>query len=156
MKNSIPLLVCTILLLSMNPSALAQETVTKIKKFKPPHVQAQLGIRHNGDSVVLAEAVQLVALPLKVVDSGKDDYTIVNYHFAYHQKNFVIDPETGDVVETYTLEASPFRLTPLPDLWVENIRSSLKKGERLHYFDILVKDDKGRIFKAPDLIITVK
>lgn len=143
-------------LLSITSPVAAQNRTPKSKTFTPPKVQTILGIRHNGDSVYLEEAVQLAGVPLKVADSSGNEYAVYYYHFAYRQKSFLQDPESGKVIENFTLVSSPFYDTPLPDVWVENMQASLKKGEQLHFFDILVKDKQGRTFRAPELIITVK
>lgn len=137
-------------------TAVTAQQVKTVPKFKPPVVNTYLGIRQNGDSVLMEEALQLVALPLKIIDKDKNLYKVVTYQFAYKKKSAIENEETGNLQTTFTLVADRFNATPLPALWIKNIQEGLKTREELFFFDILVEDGQGRKFMAPDLKITVK
>ena len=49
-----------------------------------------------------------------------------------------------------------FTVTPVPAIWQTNIAETLKKGESLYFFDIIVLDKQGRRFFAPELNITIQ
>jgi hypothetical protein len=49
-----------------------------------------------------------------------------------------------------------FKTTPLPKVWVDNLKNGFQKDEELYFFDIIVKDNKDRKFFAPDLKITIQ
>lgn len=136
----------------------AQDKVTIVKgpKFKPPVVQTSLGLHHNGDMVTADEAVRLVALPLEITDKSGVSYAVDTYRFLYRQKNYFRDEETGRPDSTFSIVADRFSATPLPEIWIDNIRARLQKGEQLYFFDIIVKDKQGRIFFAPEIKITVQ
>lgn len=137
--------------------AVAQKTViTKVTKFKPPVVQTFLGINTNGASVTKEEALQLIALPLKITDAKKNAYTIDSYQFLYKRKSVVQDEETGKKQSTFTTISDKFKATPLPEVWIDNLKGGFQKDEELYFFDIVVKDNTGRIFSAPDLKITIQ
>ena len=134
-----------------------QKTViTKIAKFKPPVVKTFLGVNQNGASVTQDEAVQLITLPLKITDDKNNLYPIESYQFLYRKKSFVQDEETGKALPSFTIQSSLFTATPLPKIWVDNLKNSLQKEEQLYFFDIVVKDKEGRKFFAPELKITIK
>lgn len=133
-----------------------KETIIKEPKFKPPVVKTYLGVNQNGAQVTVDEGVQLAGLPLKITDAEKNQYTIDSYQFLYRQKSYILDDETGKKKEVYTISADRFNSTPLPKVWVDNIRQRLQSGEQLYFFDIVVKDKKGREFFAPELKITIK
>lgn len=133
-----------------------KETIIKEPKFKPPVVKTYLGVNQNGTQVTVDEGVQLAGLPLKITDAEKNQYTIDSYQFLYRQKSYILDDETGKKKEVYTISADRFNSTPLPKVWVDNIRQRLQSGEQLYFFDIVVKDKKGREFFAPELKITIK
>ncbi|MDE3182201.1 MAG: hypothetical protein KGM16_02170 [Bacteroidota bacterium] len=158
MKLMIRLFLCIFMLSSFNAVSFAQDktTITKEPKFKPPVVKTYLGVNQNGAQVVVDEGVQLVGLPLKVVDAKNNPYTIDSYQFLYKQKSFIRDDETGKKEEVFTIAADRFNATPLPKVWVDNIRRRLQKDEQLYFFDIVVKDKQGRKFFAPELKITIK
>ena len=158
MKLMIRIFLCIFMLSSFNAVSFAQDktTITKEPKFKPPVVKTYLGVNQNGAQVVVDEGVQLVGLPLKVVDAKNNPYTIDSYQFLYKQKSFIRDDETGKNEEVFTIAADRFNTTPLHKVWVDNIRRRLQKDEQLCFFDIVVKDKQGRKFFAPELKITIK
>ena len=138
-------------------TSFAQESnITKVPKFKPPAVKSYLGINTTGASVTIDEANQLIALPLKITDDAKNVYSVQSYGFVYRRKGVVQDEETGRKNVTFTTLADKFQTTPLPKVWVDNLKNGFQKDEQLYFYDILVKDDKGRKFFAPDLKITLK
>ena len=130
--------------------------ITKVPKFKPPVVKSYLGINTNGATVTKEEASQLIALPLKITDDKKNIYTIDSYHFLYKRKGVIQDEETGRKSTTFTNVADLFKTTPLPKVWIENLKDGFQKDEELYFFDIVVKDSKNRKFFAPDLKITIQ
>jgi hypothetical protein len=137
--------------------AVAQKPViVKVAKFKPPVVQTFLGINTNGAAVAKEEADQLIALPLKITDAKKNTYKIDSYQFLYKRKSVVQDEETGKKQSTFTIVSDRFKTTPLPGVWIDNIKGSFQKDEELYFFDIVVKDNTGRIFSAPELKITIQ
>ena len=115
-----------------------------------------LGINENGAHVTVDEGTQLVGLPLKITDAKNNQYTIVSYQFLYRQKSWILDDETGKKEQVFTISADRFNSTPLPKVWIDNIRQRLQKDEQLYFFDIVVKDKDGRQFFAPELKITIK
>ena len=156
MKISI-LLFFTFLFISAPFATVAQKPViTKVAKFKPPVVQTFLGINTNGAAVTKEEAAQLIALPLKITDAKKNNYMIDSYQFLYKRKSVIQDEETGKKQSTFTLVSDRFKATPLPKIWIDNLEGGFQKDEVLYFFDIVVKDNTGRIFSAPELKITIQ
>ncbi|HXR83058.1 MAG TPA: hypothetical protein VN722_02030 [Hanamia sp.] len=157
MKN-LKYLLLIFFLLAICPISFAQqkEVITKVPKFKPPIVKTFLGINQNGAQVTVDEANQLVGLPLKVVDAKNNVYPIVSYQFLYRQKTIIVNDETGKKEVAFTIVADRFQTTPLPKVWIDNIKGRLQKDEQLYFFDIVVKDKEGRDFSAPELKITIK
>ncbi len=133
-----------------------KQVITKVAKFKPPVVKTFLGVNQNGASVTADEAAQLIALPLKITDDKNNNYTIDSYQFLYRKKGAIQDEETGKVQTTFTIQASRFEATPLPKIWIDNLKDGFQKDEQLYFFDIVVKDKEGRRFFAPELKITIK
>jgi hypothetical protein len=157
LKLPVKIFLCFFLLTcSGNLFAQNKEIITKEPKFKPPVVKTFLGVNQNGAQVTVDEGVQLVSLPLKITDAEKNQYAVVSYQFLYRQKSFILNDETGKKEEVYTISADRFKSTPLPKVWVDNIKQRLQNGEQLYFFDIVVKDKNGREFFAPELKITIK
>ena len=137
--------------------AVAQTPVIiKVAKFKPPVVQTFLGINTNGATVTIEEAAQFIALPLKITDAKKNVYVIDSYQFLYKRKSVIQDEQTGVKQSTFTTVSDRFKVTPLPALWIDNLKGGLQKDEQLYFFDIVVRDNAGRIFSAPELKITIQ
>ncbi len=131
-------------------------TTVKVSKFKPPVVTSFLGSNTNGAGVTKEEASELVSLPLQIKDAKGNIYPVLSYQFLYKRKSVVEDEETGKKETTFTTVASRFSATPLPAIWIDNIKDGFQPGEEIFYFDIAVKDNKGREFYAPDLKITIQ
>lgn len=145
-----------VFLVSVSSLAWAQQPqVVKVAKFKPPVVKTYLGNHQNGDSVTAGSASQLLALPLKIMDDKKNEYTIDSYQFLYRKKGVIENEQNGKREITYTISSNRFFATPLTKIWIDNIKDNLKKDEQLYYFDILVKDKQGRKFSAPEIKITI-
>lgn len=157
MKVLIKIFLCIFLWsFSANLFAQQKEIITKEPKFKPPVVTTFLGVNQNGAQVTVDEGVQLVGLPLKITDAKNNQYSVASYQFLYRQKSYIMDDETGKKEQVFTISADRFNSTPLPKVWVDNIKQRLQKGEELYFFDIVVKDKEGRGFFAPELKITIK
>ncbi|MEO9022594.1 MAG: hypothetical protein ABI237_19545 [Ginsengibacter sp.] len=149
---------CFFLLSFLTKVSFAQDTtiITKVPKFKPPVVKTFLGVNLNGAQVTVDEANQLVGLPLKIVDDNNTAYNIDSYQFLYKQKSYVRNDETGEKEVSFTIKSDRFKATPLPKIWIDNIKGQLQTDEQLYFFDIVVKDKKGREFFAPEIKITIK
>lgn len=157
MKLSIKLFLISIVCINTGFASLAQDSViTKVPKFKPPVVKTYLGTNTNGASVAKEEASQLIAMPLKITDEKKNIYAVDSYHFLYKKKGMIQDEETGKKSVTFTNLSDLFKTTPLPKVWVNNIKDGFQKDDELYFFDIIVKDNKNRRFFAPDLKITIQ
>ncbi len=157
MKLSIKLSLITMVFVATGLMSFAQDpAITKVPKFKPPVVKSYLGAKTYGASVSKEEASELISLPLKITDEKKNIYAIDSYHFLYKKKGVIQDEETGKKSTTFTNVSDLFKTTPLPKVWIDNIKDSFQKDDELFFFDIIVKDNKDRKFFAPDLKITVQ
>lgn len=158
MKLILKSFLCVLFFSSFNLNAFSQDStiITKEPKFKPPVVKTYLGVNQNGAEVMVDEGVQLVGLPLKITDAENNQYAIDSYQFLYRQKSYILDDETGKRKTVFTIASDRFTTTPLPKVWIDNIKDKLQAGEELYFFDIVVKDKKGREFFAPELKIMIK
>ena len=130
--------------------------ITKVVKFKPPVVKSFLGINTNGATVTGEEANHLITLPLKITDAQNNIYSIDSYNFLYKRKGVIDDEETGSKQVAFTTVSDVFKTTPLPKIWIDNIQNGFQKSEEIYFFDIVVKDKRGRKFFAPDLKIIIQ
>jgi hypothetical protein len=131
----------------------SDSTVVKIAKFKPPVVQTYLGGYTSDTPRIISadEGKNIIGLYLRVTDKKNNKYTITHYGFSYTRVGVTEDEETGAVSPETDMIADDFTTTPLPPVWAKTIQDTLQKGEELHFYDVIVKDIKGRIFYAPDL-----
>ena len=129
---------------------------TAPQRFKPPKLTCRLGNNMDSAIVTVDEAIQLAKLPLKITDNKNNSYTISSYQCMYTRKAVTEDEGTGKVTPTKSMVADLFKVTPLPDLWKNIISQQIQPGEELYFFDIIVKDAKGRLMFAPNLKIKVK
>lgn len=146
-------LFCTASLVS---NAQEKEVITKVKKFKPPVVQIIWGNSTNNAKVSRDEAIKLLSLPIKIIDSARQNYTVDNYRFLYRSKSIIENEQTGKKEIAFTVTSDKFITTPLSKVWIDNLKNNLLPDEELFFFDVLVKDNLGRLFFAPDLKITIQ
>ena len=130
--------------------------ITTVPKFKPPVVKTFWGVNQNGAKVTVDEASQLIAIPLKITDDKKNVYKIDNYQFLYRKKGAIQDEQTGKIQTAFTIQSARFDSTPLPKIWIDNLKTGFQKDEQLYFFDVMVKDKEGRKFFAPEIKITIQ
>src|ERR1039457_5536256 len=141
MKLSKISILFSVLFVNIGSISFAQNpAITKVAKFKPPIVESYLGKNTNGATVTADEASQLIALSLKITDDKKNIYTIDSYHFLYKRKGVIQDEETGRKSTTFTNVADLFKTTPLPAVWINDLKDGFQKDEELYFFDIVVID----------------
>ena len=160
MSRKLYLFCLPILLLLVTGNTLFAQTtpvITHIHKFKPPVVQTFLG-KDTGTGTLISvdEGKNIISLPLAVKDAKNNSYFISSYSFLYKRVGVVQDEETGKVTSETDAVGQKFTDTPLKDIWVSNIRESLQKGEEFYFYDIIVKDNQGRLFFAPELRLVMQ
>ncbi len=143
-------------MVSMQLTAQTKPAVKPIAKYKVPKLYTQLGSFRDSVSITEEEAENIIAIPLKISDDKKGVYTVSSYQFLYRKKGVTEDEATGKVSPASTIVSSRFKITPLPQTWVNEIREQVKPGEELFFFDVIAKDAQGRVMYAPNLKIMVK
>jgi hypothetical protein len=138
------------------PKPVAKPGATQPQKFRPPKVKTYLGRCTDSIAVTREEAKQLVGLPLRISDAKNVNYSVVSYQFAYTRIAVTEDEATGRVLPTTSLVAEMFKTSPLPELWQENIKATVRNGEQFYFFDVIAKDAQGHLFFAPELKISIR
>ena len=161
MKRYFTYFMLTTLLIMVSSIGIAQPpkktTVKSIIKFKPPAVQTYLGSLTGKEAFAGAEEVKnLITRPLKIAGDKNTLYTLASYQLAYKRIGVTEDEATGKTTPESDMVSGQFNATPLPAIWQINITETLRKGESLHFFDIVVLDKQGRRFFAPELKITIQ
>ncbi len=147
--------------LLLGTGALISQAQTKpaskpMQPFKPPVVRTTLLKYADSAFVSAEEAAQLISFPIKVTDAKNTVYTLASYQFAYKRLIVSEDENTGKAYPSTDMILDRFKTSPLPANWQETIKSTLQKGELLYFFDVAVKDAKGRLFFAPELKIYIR
>lgn len=156
MKTYAGLLFFAVFLCLSQPCCAQNLSKPKDAKFKQPVVAAYLGDKTNGSSITVQQANDLISLPLKVEDKNNNIYIIDSYGFLYKRKGVAEDEQTGQKSINFTSVSDRFKVTPLPKVWIDNIKGNFQKDEELYFFDIVVKDKNNHLFLAPDLKITIQ
>ncbi|MEO8769140.1 MAG: hypothetical protein ABI402_03625 [Ferruginibacter sp.] len=129
--------------------------VIPVTKFKAPKLRTVLDTYKDSVAVSAEEAVRIIGLPLKISDDKKMEYSISSYQFLY-KKAGVTEDEKGEPQPATTISSDRFKISPLPDLWVNLIKEQVHQGEEFYFFDVIAKDAQGRVMYAPNLKITIK
>ena len=133
-----------------------KKPVAVSQKFKAPKLYTSLGSFKDSSFVSVEQGEVIIAMPLKIVDDKKNEYSISSYQFLYRRRVVTEDEKTGKVSPASSISSNRFKTTPLPELWVNTIREELKPGEELYFFDVIAKDAQGRVMYASNLKIMVK
>jgi hypothetical protein len=143
------------LCLMLAGTQLMAQTKPATAPYKVPKLYTQLGEFRDSVSITMAEAEKSVGQELKIFDDKKGVYTVSSYQFLYKKKGVTENEETGKVSPTTTIVSQRFKTTPLPQVWIDNVRQEVKSGEELYFFDVIAKDAQGRVMYAPDFKIKV-
>ena len=133
-----------------------QAQTKPLAKYKVPKLFTQIGGLRDSVSIPVSEAENIIGQPLKIFDDKKGVYTISSYQFLYRKRGVTENEETGKVTPITSIVSSLFKITPLPDTWLTQVREQVKPGEELFFFDVIAKDALGRVMYAPNLKIMVK
>ena len=139
-------------------NATAQKTPNKKpvatqQKFKPPKLHTSLSTYQDSVVVPVEVAENLLSMPLKIYDDKKTEYIVSSYQFMYKKRTVTEDEKTGQVSPASSIVANRFRVTPLPQMWIDQVGQQIKSGEELYFFDVIAKDAEGRIMFASNLKI---
>lgn len=137
-------------------SSLSFAQTKPVVKFKPPQLFTQIGTFRDSVPVTVADAEALLSKPLKVFDGKGGVYSISSYIFVYKRLGVTEDEETGKVSPTSNIIANTFKTTPLPPIWIEQVKEQVKAGDELHFVDVIAKDSKGQVMYAPNIKLIVK
>ena len=131
------------LCLMLAGTQLMAQTKPATAPYKVPKLYTQLGEFRDSVSITMAEAEKSVGQELKIFDDKKGVYTVSSYQFLYKKKGVTENEETGKVSPTTTIVSQRFKTTPLPQVWIDNVRQEVKSGEELYFFDVIAKDAQG-------------
>ena len=121
-----------------------------------PVFKTSLGNLTDTATILVEELSQLIAVPLRVTDDKKNTYPIISYRLLYTKQGVTENEEMTKAMPTSSKASGYFTSTPLPAIWVDNIRQGLKPGEEMLFFDVVVKDPQGKLWFVPSLKIKTK
>lgn len=121
-----------------------------------PVFKTSLGNLSDTATIYVEELMQLLAVPLKVSDDKKNTYPIISYRLLYTKQGVTENEEMTKALPTSSKVSGYFTSTPLPGIWIDNIRQGLKPAEELFFFDIAVRDTKGKLWFVPNLKIKTR
>ncbi len=131
-------------------------TKPQSQKYKLPKLFTTLGTHKDSVTVAREEGIALLAQPLMVMDDKRAVYSISSYQCLYRRQGVTEDEVSGKVSPATSIVTELFRTTPLPDLWKNILTEQLRSGEELFFYDVIVKDDSGRLMFAPTFKIKVR
>ena len=147
---------CLVTAIGQTPKPGKPVARTGMQKFKPPKLYTAISVYTDSIVVSRAEALLLIAQPLRIYDDKKSIYSISTYQFMYLRRSVTENEETGKVTPITSPAINLFRTSPIPLLWRNIITEELKSNEELYFFDVIVKDITGRLMFAPTFKIKIK
>jgi len=155
-KTAFFMLACFFIQSGFAQKPAGKKPATATQKFKPPKLYTTLGSFKDSTGVPLEQALNIIAMPLKIVDDKNTEYRVSSYQFLYKRRVVTEDEQTGKVSPASSILSNRFTSTPLPEIWVNNIGQELKAGEELFFFDVIARDAQGRVINASSLKIIVQ
>ena len=143
------------LMLILIPGIINAQKPAVVKPYKVPQLQTYLSTYTDSTGISAQVATSLIAMPLKVTDTKKQDYKIMHYQLSFKKLGVREDEVTGKMIPTYTMSAEAFTKTPVSAIWIKTIQDLIKKGDELFFFDIIVKDAQGRVMYAPNIKFSI-
>lgn len=129
------------------------EKTVSIPKYKVPKISVILGGFKDSLKLPVEEIKKIIDKPLIITDGTAMKYKVSSYQVLYRQIA-VTEDESGKALPTTSVNNARFTESPLSAIWIKVINEELMKGEQIIFFDIIVKDEKGRVMYAPDLKFT--
>lgn len=129
--------------------------IVHVQKFKPPKLHTTLDNFKDSTSISVDDALRVIGMPLKIYDDKKTEYSVSSYQFLYRKKG-VTEDEDGKLKPTSTISSDRFKVSPLPQLWINLIKEQVKPGEEFYFFDVIAKDTQGRVMYASNLKLTIR
>jgi hypothetical protein len=154
MKNMKLLFVIVVLFISNN--IIAQKPTAKPIKFKPPKLTTMLGIFKDTMNISPAQVEAIIGQALKVVTVKNESYQVTSYQFLYRKIVTTQDDVEGKPYLTTSVKSSLFKISPLPQMWLDAVRELPRPGEEIIFFDVIAKDKEGRYMYAPNLKLIIK
>ncbi len=128
-----------------------------VAKYRPPKLTTSIGNYKDTMFIPVQEAANVMGLPLKITDAKNDVFTVSSYNFVYRQIVTTEDDSlSGKPSYTTSIKSSLFKTTPLPALWLSVIKERPLPGEEYIFFDVIARDDRGRVMYAPNIKLTLK
>ena len=121
-----------------------------VKKIKPK-LTTRLGNYTDSATIGVDELTALILNPLQIADDKKNAYAITTYGLMYTRQGVTENEDLDKTSPATSSISSRFTTTPFPEIWMNNIRSQLKPGEELYFYDVVVKDAQGKLWFAPNL-----
>lgn len=134
----------------------ASAQVTRTKPFRPPVLHTSLHTYRDSGQVPYADMKRLAGMPLVVTDSANKKYRITSFQVMYRRLGVTEVEKTGKIMPSYTFSSARFSGNQLSDLWQKIIREECKPTEHIRFFDVIVKDESGRIMFANDLFLKLR
>lgn len=147
-----PFLLFILILSTVHSSA----QITKVKPFKAPVLHTSMGIYKDSGYVPYQAMRNLASAPLIVTDSANKKYQITSFQVMYRRLGVTENEKTRKVMPAYTFANARFSQNTLSELWQKTIREECKPTESIRFFDIIVKDESGRLMFANELLLKLR
>ncbi|MBY0478286.1 MAG: hypothetical protein K2Q24_11610 [Chitinophagaceae bacterium] len=124
--------------------------------LKPPPLQSFWGSTKGGN-LPLEMVLGIIDSALWVMDDKKVRYRISRFMIVYKSKDKFEDEKTGEIKTRFNITSANFKNSGLlSSIWQKSLYEQIKKDDELMITDIIVQNNKGSYFAAPDIIIRIQ
>ena len=142
------------LLIALSFFAFNANAQQKVKGTKPPAISTSLGEYKDSAGITKEEAKQILKQPLQFKDAKGNEYKVSSYIFLY-KRLMPNETEDGKPYLEPSNISKLFQVSPLPDIWADNVAEQLRAGEELVFADVIVKPKTGPVMYAKTLTLTI-
>jgi hypothetical protein len=108
------------------------------------------------DTLPRPEVLRLLDSALIVRDGNNQKFPVVSFDFTYEKKEPFVNDTTQEVSIYTEYVGDSFKADKISPAWSSRLKESIQKGEVLFFNNIVIRYTGDKLYRAPELKITIK
>lgn len=107
------------------------------------------------DTLPRPEVLKLLDSALTVRDGNNQKFPVVSFDFTYEKKEPFVNDTTNEVSIYTEYVGDSFKSDKISTAWSSRLKESIQKGEVLFFNNIVIRYTGDKLYRVPELKITV-